>query len=90
MNSFRDHVIQEAFKQKEFRQSKKSIPAEYRKYARQSGLWIFVVGTLGTLVLLAVGTLGSVFYIGGVLFTGTFAVGGLLQLITGLHLLTRR
>lgn len=87
--SFRDSVINEANKQKELRQQGKAIPAEYKKYARISGLVAFLVAGVGSIVILVIGFMNDTYYIAFILLFATLSVMGLVQLITGRNILRR-
>lgn len=88
--SFRDKVMAEAFLQKQLRAKGEKISEQHKKYARLSGLMLFLVSGSGCAVILLISSWSNLYSIFGILFTATFCLGGLAQLITGRHLLTKR
>jgi hypothetical protein len=87
---FRDKVIEEAIAQRELRSEKRPIPANLRRYARLSGLGIVLTCCAGSVVVAVLAYFFGALYWGIILFFFALAAIGFLQLVTGLHLLTRR
>lgn len=86
--AFRDDVRAEAKKQKELLSAGKAIPAEYKKFARKSGLGIFLVGGVGALAIVGVGTASGTYYVAFILLFAVLSGAGLLQVITGKHIIS--
>lgn len=87
--TFKQHVQEEAKKQKELRALGQPIPSEYKKYARLSGLFAWLISGVGSLVILGIGFSSGSYYVAFILLFAVLSVGGLIQLITGKHLLSR-
>lgn len=86
--AFRDNVKAEAAKQKEFKTAGKHIPAEFKIYARKSGLAMFLISGIGALFILGVGMMSGTYYVFFILLFAVLSVMGLLQVITGKHLIS--
>jgi hypothetical protein len=87
---FRNHVIAEAQKQREFRAAGQSIPSEFRRYARLVGVVVALVGMVAEVIVLSMGLTSGEYFVFMVLFCAALVLLGLLQATTGIHLLTRR
>jgi len=88
--SFRQNVIGEAYAQRDLRRGGQEIPADLRRYARFSGAILCVGGALAMGGFMELWTETNNLFVFGILLAAVISVGGLAQLLTGLHLLTRR
>jgi|GEM_PF-2678807 hypothetical protein len=87
---FRNKVIAEALKQKSLILAKQKIPASDRKYARLSGLFLFLFCGFVLIGLLVFFDYVGSYNIFIILFCAVLSLGGLIQLVTGRHFLTKR
>ncbi|HAL50435.1 MAG: hypothetical protein UU40_C0003G0009 [Candidatus Uhrbacteria bacterium GW2011_GWD2_41_121] len=81
--TFRENVIIEARKQKELRAQGKSIPNEYKKYARISGLGIFLACGIGDLIIILICWYTGTYYIFFILLFAVLSMIGLVQFLIG-------
>lgn len=87
---FRERVAEENRAQRALRAAGKPIPPELKKYARLSGLWLFLVPLIGiglfSLILKSTGLVSVTFTL---LFFVLSAIG-LFELITGRHVISKK
>ena len=87
--TYRDRVIEEDRRQKALLAAGKPIPPELKKYARQGGLAMLLLGTAGAIFVWKIGLLGDRIFIGALLFMLFIAVAGIAQIVTGRYRLRK-